>query len=334
MAYKPLFTVTPHLLQILEEIAVYREKIMAATLQVPWIPALQKDSRARNTHSSTAIEGNPLSLEEVRIIAEGKPSSNPTVRAKQEILNYFSGLRYIEKNTKLRTIRHEDIFELHSLISAGVMDQGQAGRYRTIQVRVGSYAPPPASQVSGLMRELLEWWNKDSKKWSPVVTSAIVHYRFEAIHPFGDGNGRTGRMLGLWELYRRGFDTHHIFSVDEVFWEKRPLYYGHLDRVRREGDDLTGWLEYIAEAIHLTLERVWERIQHLKGGKGPSKIVLTPKQERLLGLLRDQRSLTPREIWKALGVTRQGAIKLMNPLIKTGLIIRQGTKKSGKYLLG
>jgi Fic family protein len=52
---------------------------------------------------------------------------------------------------------------------------------------------------------------------SPVLSSAILHYQFEWIHPFADGNGRTGRALALWELYRRGFDTHHIFSVDEYY---------------------------------------------------------------------------------------------------------------------
>jgi len=96
MAYEPLFTVTPHLLNLLEEIASFREKILAATIQVPWIPALQKDARARSGHSSTAIEGNPLTLAEVRLLEEGKSLSSSTERATREILNYFAGLRYIE----------------------------------------------------------------------------------------------------------------------------------------------------------------------------------------------------------------------------------------------
>jgi len=78
------------------------------------------------------------------------------------------------------------------------MDHGQAGRYRTINVRVGSYVPPPPSEVSVLMFELLEWWSRDAPKLSPVLSSSILNYRFEAIHPFADGNGRTGRALALW----------------------------------------------------------------------------------------------------------------------------------------
>jgi len=79
-----------------------------------------------------------------------------------------------------------------------------------VRVRVGQFVPPLPEDVSGLMFELLEWWNKDASGLSPVLSSAILHHRFETIHPFADGNGRTGRVLALWELYRRGFDAHHI----------------------------------------------------------------------------------------------------------------------------
>lgn len=99
------------------------------------------------------------------------------------------------------------------------------------------------------MDDLLAWWNEESSPWSPVITSAVVHYRFEDIHPFADGNGRVGRMLALWELYRRGFDTNHIFSVDEYFWEARPRYYAALDEVRLLHGDLSRWLEYCAEGL-------------------------------------------------------------------------------------
>jgi len=333
MAYQPRFTITAHILAITEEIAAFREKILAATVQVPWIPTLQKDARVRNTHSSTAIEGNPLTLEQVRLLEEGQPLPTEPQRAKREVLNYLAGLRFIEQRAKKKTITHEDVLKLHAIIASDVMDQGQTGRYRDIRVRVGKYLPPAPEMVSGLMAELLEWWNTKSAQWSPVISSAIIHYQFEAIHPFADGNGRTGRALALWELYRRGFDTHHIFSVDEVYWENRPRYYAALDAVRKHGEDLTGWLEYTAQALHLTLERVWVRIQHLTAGAGQKKIVLRPKQEQLLRMLRDRKSLTPQEIRQGVGISKQGAMDLLNPLLEAGLVRRIGTKKSGRYIL-
>ena len=333
MAYTPTFTITPQLLRLIEEISALREKILAATVQVPWIQALQKDARIRTTHSSTAIEGNPLTLEQVRLLEEGQSLPTQPERARREVLNYLAGLRFIEKQAGKKRITHEDVLKLHAIIASDVMDQGRAGRYRDMRVRVGRYLPPPPKLVSGLMAELLAWWNTQAATWSPIVSSAILHYQFEAIHPFADGNGRAGRALALWELYRRGFDTHHIFSVDEVYWKNRPRYYEALQAVRTQGGDLTGWLEYTAEALHLTLEQVWTRIQHLSAGAGAKKIVLRPKQEQLLRLLRDRKSLTPQEIRDGIGVSKQGAMDLLNPLLEAGLVQRVGTRKAGRYIL-
>lgn len=331
MVFVPTFTITARLLAISETIAALRERIQNAAVELSWIPALQKDSRSRNVHASTAIEGNPLTLEQVRAIEEGRTLA-ASDRSQREVLNYFAGLRYVERNAGKKLIHHEHIFTLHKILAAGVMDQGEAGRYRSIYVRVGSYVPPPPDDVSPLMFELLEWWNKAAKDLSPVLSSAILHHRFESVHPFADGNGRAGRALALWELYRRGFDTHHIFSVDEFYWEDRPRYYAALDAVRRHGDDLTGWLEYSAEGLRMTLERVWLRVQTFQPDRG-KKIVLRPKQEHLLRLLADHGSMAPSEIWDALDISKQGAMDLINPLIEAGMIERTGGKKTGRYNL-
>ncbi len=332
MAYQPQFTITPSLLSQVEAVAALRERILGAAVELTWIPALQKDTRTRNVHASTAIEGNPLTLEQVRALEEGRELATTGERAKREVVNYFAGLRYVEKRASLKRIGHDHILELHRILAGEVMDQGEAGRYRTIAVRVGRYVPPHPLEVSGLMFELLEWWNKASVKLSPVLSSAILHYRFESIHPFADGNGRTGRALALWELYRRGFDTYHIFSVDEYYWEDRPRYYKELEAVRKAGEDLSGWLEYCAEGLRQTLERAWLRVQMLSVN-APAKLVLRPKQEQLLNLLRDHHSLAPTEIWATLGVSRQGAMDLLRPLLEAGLVEKIGGKKTGRYAL-
>jgi Fic family protein len=330
--YEPQFSITPRLLTLVEQTAALRERIQSASVELSWIPALQKDTRTRNSHASTAIEGNPLTLEQVRALEEGRELSAVEARPKREILNYFAGLRYVEKHAKKKTIRHEDIFDLHRLLAGQVMDQGEAGRYRTIQVRVGRHFPPAAADVSGLMFELLDWWNKKAPALSPMLSSSILHYQFEWIHPFADGNGRTGRALALWELYRRGFDSHHIFSVDEYYWEDRPAYYRALDAVRKDGGDLTGWLEYSAQGLRDTLDRVWTRVQSYQV-RSPGKLVLRPRQEQLLRLLRDHGSMAPSELWSALRISKQGAMDLLRPLLAAGLVEKIGTKKTGRYAL-
>lgn len=332
MAYIPRFTITPLLLAEVEQVAALRERIQGAMVDLAWIPALRKDTRSRNVHASTAIEGNPLTLEQVRALAEGGELSTTPARYAREVLNYFAGLRFVEHNAAKQTIRHDDILELHRILADGVMDQGNAGKYRTIGVRVGPYLPPPPDAVSGLMFELLAWWNKDAPMLSPVLSSAVLHYRFEAIHPFADGNGRTGRALALWELYRRGFDTHHLFAVDEYYWEDRPRYYAALAGVREAGEDLTAWLEYSAAGLRQTLERAWLRLQTVQAGSG-KKLLLRPRQEQLLNLLRDHGSMAPSEIWAALKVSRQGAMDLLRPLLAAGLVEKIGGKKTGRYVL-
>ena len=83
----------------------------------------------------------------------------------------------------------------------------------------------------------------------------------------------------------------------------------------------------------MTLESVWLRVQRLAAKAGAKKIVLRPNQEHLLHLLRDRKSLTPQEIWDGIGISKQGAMNLLNPLIEAGLVRRIGTKKSGRYVL-
>ncbi len=332
MGYEPRFVISPGLLTAVEEIARLRQRIQDASVELAWIPALQKDSRSRNAHASTAIEGNPLTLPEVRAIADGEAAPTATPRSAREIVNYLAGLRYIEQHANDTRVAIDDVFEMHRILAEGVMDQGVAGEYRDMRVWVGTYQPPEPDDVPGLMSDLLAWWNESSAHLSPVITSAIIHYRFEAIHPFADGNGRTGRALALWDLYRRGFDTHHIFSIDEYYWEDRPAYYDALSRVHKEGEDLSDWLEYSAEGLRQTLGRVWERIRLVTPPDG-KPLVLRPRQERLLQLLTVQGSMTPSEIWAELGVSRQGAMDLINPLVEAGLVEKVGTKKTGRYRL-
>ena len=331
MAYQPRFTISSRLLALVEQIAALRAQIEGATVEVSWVPALQKDARSRNVHASTAIEGNPLTLEQVRAVEEGRPLLAADTRSKREVVNYLAGLRYIEKNVGKAEIGNDEILALHRILAENVMEQGAAGLYRLIGVRVGAYLPPEPEQIADLMLELLAWWNADARELSPVLSSAILHYRFEAIHPFADGNGRTGRALAIWELYRRGFDTHHIFSTDEFYWEDRPAYYAALDAVRHQDDDLSSWLEYSAGGVHQTLERVWIRVQTF-ASQSPQKLVLRPRQERLLQLLRDHGSLSPSELWAALGISKQGAMDLLRPLLEAGLVEKVGGK-NGRYRL-
>lgn len=127
------------------------------------------------------------------------------------------------------------------------------------------------------------------------------------------------------------FDTHHIFSVDEYYWQDRPAYYAALREVGRD-QDLTGWLEYCTEGLRQTLERVWLRVQSYQP-QSEEKLSLSPKQEQLLQFLGDHGGSGPSEIREAMQMSKQGVMNLINPLLKAGIVTKVGGYKIGKYQL-
>jgi len=331
MPYEPSFQTTPHLLKALEEISALNIRIQNATVGVGWVPSLQKDAAARQAHGSTAIEGNPLTLAEVKVLADGGALPHAKPRAVQEVLNYFAALRFLTKNAKTEKLGIRDVLKLHSIIGQkGALDRGPIGLLRPYGVRVGEHVPPPAKEVPRLMAELLDWIHGSGRAWPAVISSAILHYRFEFIHPFGDGNGRAGRALASWELYRRQLDTHHIFAVDEVLLEDRQGYYRAFHWAQTQRHDLTGWVEYIAEAVHEALRRAWARIETIGISSKGKQIFLSPKQEKLLAVLRESPKAI-KEIQEILGVTKPGAHHVLKPLLDAGLVRREGGHKTGKY---
>ena len=117
-----------------------------------------------------------------------------------------------------------------------------------VSVRVGESVPPPAADVSGLMFELLEWWGSASLQLSPVLSSAILHYRFEAIHPFADGNGRIGRFWHSLLLTH----YHPIFEftpVESLIKEHQRRYYKVLGTSDRAGHS-TAFVDFSLEMVH------------------------------------------------------------------------------------
>ncbi|MDH4163601.1 MAG: Fic family protein [Nitrospirota bacterium] len=335
MGYEPKYTITSRLAGRLERIAELRTEIELSPISVQWTPRLERDAFERLAHTSTAIEGNPLTLKDVEILSRGGDLPMVQRRYKKEVLNYLAALRYITDHSGKKQITVKDILRLHSIVCADALERDPIGAFRDYQVVIRQHRPPKYQEVPRLVGELVDWLNSKAKDLPPVMSSAILHYRFEYIHPFGDGNGRVGRLLATWELYRRNFDTNHIFSIDEVFWEEREKYFGAIRSVQEAGGDMTEWLEYVAAAVFAALSQAWKRLEAIQSKqKGADEgLILTQKQERLLTLLRHA-PLGINEIMKELSVTtRAGAHHIIKPLVQHNLVIRKGGHKTGKYVL-
>lgn len=331
--YAPRFAVTPRVYTLLEQIGQAHEQLRSSLITVPWVPSLVRDAMARAAWGSTAIEGCTLSLAAIKGLLEGKDAAGYPDHHVRMARNYLDALSWLQKREKAKSVNEQDVLRLHAMIAEGAVDEGPIGAYRKTDVRAGLYVCPPWRQVPQLTRDLLRWLNTSAHALPVVFSSALLHLRVVEIHPFRDGNGRLARALATWQLYRMGFDTLHVFALDDVLLEHRALYIKHLQRTQVEGQGMGGWLEFMAEAVLETLARVQKRVQSL-GLAGTAPLSLTVRQEKLLRLLRERGPLAIRDLARALRVTSPGAHYALKPLLQRGIVKRLGQHKTTRYLLG
>ncbi|XP_022094140.1 adenosine monophosphate-protein transferase FICD-like [Acanthaster planci] len=168
----------------------------------------QQEMYYQHVYHTTAIEGNTLSLEQMRSIIEtGMAVTGKSILEHNEIIGMSSALQYINNTLMGRfgDISVRDILEIHRRV-LGHVDPLEAGQIRATQVFVGSHVPPPPSDVELLLEEFVEWLKSDeANAMHPVQFAALAHYKLVYIHPFLDGNGRTSRLLMNLILMRAGY---------------------------------------------------------------------------------------------------------------------------------
>jgi len=338
--YQPSFVISPLLLRLLTEATELRAWIERSVIDVAWIPLLQRETANRLSHSSTSIEGNPLSLPLVEAVARGEETGAP-VKAILEVQNYLTALQFIWAGPARGSIRETDLLALHARVMKGLLPDEKRGRYKTVPNKVVDpqhrpiYIPPGPAKAAVLTQELLSWVNSPETRSQhhPVLISGIAHHRLVSIHPFSDGNGRASRLLACWLLYRGGFDTHHLFAIDDYYEADRQKYYDKLQQARDLDDDLSYWLEYMAEGIVLTLKKTKNRIESLDVQHASARLRLTPRQEMLLRILRGKAWVSAADLATALDVSRERMSELLRPLIDAGVVVREGKTRAITYSL-
>ena len=171
------------------------------------------------TYNTNAIEGSTITLEETREIIVDKTAPNKSLKDIRETEAHYNiflkMLETKEKITEKLLLRwHNEVFK--------ETKPDIAGRFRNFLVRVGTYRAPDWQDVNELMKEFFEFLKKS--KLNPVELAARAHYRFEKIHPFGDGNGRIGRLIMNHILWQKGY------PMLIIEYAKRKSYYKALNR--------------------------------------------------------------------------------------------------------
>lgn len=164
------------------------------------------------TYDSAGIEGNTLTLLETsHLLFEGIVPKEKSLREINEVINHKKAFDYILNYNG--DITKEFILELHRSVIMNTLRQdliSQSGRYRTVQVFVGRSIPPNPLEVPNQMARLLKWYSVNKKKLHSLVLASYFHTEFEKIHPFVDGNGRVGRLLMNFILYKNKFPMINI----------------------------------------------------------------------------------------------------------------------------
>jgi len=344
-AFSPVFTYTHAMVGRLAAIAAAREVILHARLVPKWEISIRREQLVRAAHASTAIEGNPLSLEEVSRLAEGREVMAAR-RAKAEVLNYLFVLEHIARYQHSGAISQKDLLLLHRDITRDTLDdQAAEGAFRKVKVVVGNritkevvYTPPPVKEVVPQVGALLGWLASDeSRGLHPVIVAGIAHYELVRIHPFVDGNGRTARALATLVLARSEFDIKRFFTLDDFYDSDRPAYYRVLKEENRVYPDLTVWLEYFLEGVEISLGRVKERVillssdEHRKETGG--QVALSERQMKIVEFIHANGSVKTSDLVALFHISRQAALKELSQMVKAGLLERQGIRRGAVYVM-
>ena len=187
--------------------------------------SLQKKLVVEWTYNSNAIEGNTLTMSEIKVVLEGITIGGKTMVEHLETINHRDAIFFMEDLVSDKEpISEWNIKNIHSLILKEI-DNKNAGKYRTENVVISGakHIPPKHYEIFDLMQKLIEEYNNNWKDYHPVVRATLLHGEFVKIHPFIDGNGRTSRILLNFELMKSGYTPIIIKKED------RAAYYEVLD---------------------------------------------------------------------------------------------------------
>lgn len=207
--------------------------------------------------ASSKVEGLQLGVRDLaRAEAKAESGTPPGATAQEVLANIDAMVLAVEGAAERADFDEGGILAIHRRLLEHTAHQHIAGRFRESQNWIGGndytpcgadFVPPPPDLIALLLRDLCETINTDLL--SPLVQAALVHAQFETIHPFDDGNGRTGRALVHVVFKRRGIAHDFVPPISVVFAGAREQYIAGLTRFRNDGDDgVLAWIEHFAMA--------------------------------------------------------------------------------------
>jgi Fic family protein len=332
-----LVRVTSHASQMLGQLAGLGRKLRNPQRLVRMFlrREAQLSSEIENTHASV----------QTMLLFEQMPAVEHDVPDVREVQNNFRALKFAMESSANRGMTRSLIKQMHEILLRDVRGGDKSpGSFRTVQAHIGQdgdiknarFVPGPPHEIDHCM-EQLEAFLKHKDQLPPIVRVAMVHYQFEAIHPFADGNGRIGRALLLLQLMREADIPVPLLNPSARLELRRKEYYDRLLGVSLKGQ-WAEWIEFIAaciaedavdaiariERLDALREQYYERIRQ----RGASALVL-----RMIDELFSEPSVTITQTAKLLGITQPGAAKLLGRLLDAGIIREVTGRKRNRVFL-
>lgn len=291
---------------------------------------------------SSRIEGTQSSLSELLLFEATRTEKQRDVR---EVQNYVHAMEYGLKRLEDLPLSLRLIREIHAILMEGVRgERATPGEFRQSQNWIGppgctlndaTFVPPPVAEMKEALDQLEKFLHADTQL-PPLVELALVHYQFETIHPFLDGNGRIGRLLITLFLCQRSILNKPLLSLSAFFERHRQEYYDRLLEVSQRGA-WRQWLEFFLQAVvEQSDDAVWRARQLLDLHRTYYQTSLgkrlPPTAVELVELIFLRPVLNTRVVQEYLKVTFPAAQKAIRALIEEGILAEiTGGKRNKAY---
>lgn len=348
MAFAPAalpreLNLSPHLVWSLDNAsrAVASLSAIGENMQNPHL--LISPMMRREALLSSRIEGTIASLSDVlshEAVRIRRPNDDV-----EEVINYVDALDLGISLLADMPISYRLVNQIHGVLLSGVRGQEKRpGEFRTLQVWIGApgssirnarFVPPPPDMLRDLFQDWEDFANADLKM-PPLVKCALMHYQFEAIHPYRDGNGRIGRLLITLFLRESGILSNPLLYLSAYFERERQRYYDELFNVSATGD-WERWLEYFLDGVLRESLDVVARIRRLRDLQEEYRGELLERrapasESRLVDELFANPFMTIRRASEILEMSLPGARRVVGKLASAGIVQVHHDRRPRQYV--
>ena len=310
--YIPPFEISNEMLKKVSDIMEKIGKLDSFT-NLDKTPYLRKHTKINSVHSSVAIENNPLSLEQVKDVINGKL----VIGEQKDIQEVKNAYKAYEMLKDINPYSIDDLKKVHGVMTFLVEEV--SGEFRTSSEGVFDdngnciFVCPPGDRVNSLMNDLFEWLNENKDTIHPLILSSIFHYEFVFIHPFTNGNGRTVRLWQNSILYKWK-DIFEYLPIESKIHKYQDEYYNSIALCHKNANSNV-FIEFMLKMIDETLDEAIST-SHLPITNETINI------NKLLVVMESGKPMTATEIMEKLGIKSKETLRgqYLDPAMKQGLV--------------